>query len=865
MENIQKYELVQNGKKYILSTQVDGEFVTLKCTESEVLNPPFFIGNFSLSHLKQLNQLFNNCYTTIEAQELINQTIDNKKVSVEQEGNLLNLVLYLSKEDESEENTITISLNSETVIYKKPLVYESFIQSESPTKRLSEQIISTKTETQEETIYSPVKRLPDTSINLPPKETTIAPETITETIYSPVKRLPDISVNLPPKETTIAPETITETVYTPVKRLPDISVNLPPKEPTISPETISETIYSPVKRLPDISVNLPPKETTVAPETITETVYTPVKRLPDTSVNLPPKETTIAPEIINEIVYSPAKRLPDTSINLPPKETKINPEIIESKEYVENIGNTPKYDEYQNYDNLINENQINTEIFSTTVNSTTETEALASTNQNFQTQNESQKESEDYSKYFQTHNEKQNENEDYSKYFQTNTQKETNYELNSPATNVELTNITPVVEESKFDYNFSSPEREQIQYVIPGSSSTPQITYSSAPSHKNNASLEQQKIIETTKSMKTQQYRPVQSTNIDINIYNQKITDLQNETNKIRGEHETLKNESKKLTEEVGGLKRQIQIILEENSILRKKSGSQPSSIQIHEISILKQENEKLKKQLEQYIATQSTFDQYKILKEEEIKYLKLQITELEKNQKKLDEIIAINKKENNELKMKNQQLLKNMNISDKQKYLIFQHQSKNADSLKNQILTIQDTHLEIVKGDIIKSSEELELLSRKICKNYKKVVLDLLYKATIDSDKASEFHKKCDWANRTLVLIRSGNGKRFGGYTTCSWNGDSIEKKDENAFVFSLDKMKIYDIIPGEDAIGCYPKYGPVFLGCQIRIFDNFFTTGGTTFERGVNYNTEEDYELSGGMNKYEVKDIEVYSVQLE
>ena len=142
---------------------------------------------------------------------------------------------------------------------------------------------------------------------------------------------------------------------------------------------------------------------------------------------------------------------------------------------------------------------------------------------------------------------------------------------------------------------------------------------------------------------------------------------------------------------------------------------------------------------------------------------------------------------------------------------------------------------------------------------------MDLLYKATIDGDKAEAFHNKCDWANSTLVLVKSGNGKRFGGYTTCNWKGNSIEKKDENAFVFSLDKMQIYDIIPGEDAIGCYQKYGPVFLGCQIRIYDDFFTKGGTTFEKGLNYNTQEDFELTGGLNKFDVKEIEVYSVELE
>lgn len=65
------------------------------------------------------------------------------------------------------------------------------------------------------------------------------------------------------------------------------------------------------------------------------------------------------------------------------------------------------------------------------------------------------------------------------------------------------------------------------------------------------------------------------------------------------------------------------------------------------------------------------------------------------------------------------------------------------------------------------------------------------------------------------MVLVETDKGKRFGGYTSNSWEGKCIEKPDEEAFVFSLNKMKIYEIIPGENAIGCYPKFGPVFLGC--------------------------------------------------
>ena len=75
-----------------------------------------------------------------------------------------------------------------------------------------------------------------------------------------------------------------------------------------------------------------------------------------------------------------------------------------------------------------------------------------------------------------------------------------------------------------------------------------------------------------------------------------------------------------------------------------------------------------------------------------------------------------------------------------------------------------------------------------------------------------------------SLVLIETNKGDRFGRFTLKSWEGNSVQKIDNDAFVFSIDKNKIYDIITNEQAIGCYPKFGLVFFGCQIKIYDNFF-----------------------------------------
>ena len=272
-----------------------------------------------------------------------------------------------------------------------------------------------------------------------------------------------------------------------------------------------------------------------------------------------------------------------------------------------------------------------------------------------------------------------------------------------------------------------------------------------------------------------------------------------------------------------------------------------------NQIKLLREENTILKQKTVEKTVIQAP-DQ-----SGEIQLLKLRIQELLNNNKRLEELLLAAKNQIEELKLQLNNAIMEKNYTES---VVKQQKITGNDK---QTLTIHDTRMEIIKGEILRSPAELELLTRRICQNFTKITLNLLYKATIDSDQASVFHNRCDAATNTLVVIKSGNDKRFGGYTSCSWSGNGIEKKDENAFVFSLDKMKIYPVIEGESAIGCYPKYGPVFLGCQIRIFDQFFKNGGTTFEKGLNYETEEDYELTDGIKQFVVKEIEVYGVQLE
>ena len=362
----------------------------------------------------------------------------------------------------------------------------------------------------------------------------------------------------------------------------------------------------------------------------------------------------------------------------------------------------------------------------------------------------------------------------------------------------------------------------------------------------------------------------IKKLNEQLNEYQMKISLMQN--SQSNDEIQALRNENqliKQQLQELDSLRREVEETrylkaqLSELDPLRQKAAEADSlRDQLNELNLLKQRVNELNNARNQQL---NQLQQINNLKKEfdQINSLKQQLNELNNIRKK--------SLENNELKDRISELENVKTQYEQELHILRESQRKSQEFNKLRYSTGMDSKQLLfeekpmqfaVKGDIIHSSRELELLTRKINKSNRKLTLNLLYKARVDSDRASAFHNKCDGARSTLVLVETDKGKRFGGYTSRTWSGDCIEKKDDEAFLFSLDKMMTYDIIPGEEAIGCYPKYGPIFMGCQIRIFDNAFAKGGTTFEKGLNYYTQEDFELTGGEREFNVREIEVYEV---
>ena len=149
----------------------------------------------------------------------------------------------------------------------------------------------------------------------------------------------------------------------------------------------------------------------------------------------------------------------------------------------------------------------------------------------------------------------------------------------------------------------------------------------------------------------------------------------------------------------------------------------------------------------------------------------------------------------------------------------------------KKEILNNDDINYKI-DSKIINKTEQIELLKNRLTnkgfiKN-KKVNFNLLYRASRDGDSPQKYHEKCDGKNNTICCIQTIKGCVFGGYTETTIKSEQgMNYKDPNSFVFSLNKMKIYENMKKENVAVCHSKgWGPIFRNDAFAVWNkNFFS----------------------------------------
>ena len=123
-----------------------------------------------------------------------------------------------------------------------------------------------------------------------------------------------------------------------------------------------------------------------------------------------------------------------------------------------------------------------------------------------------------------------------------------------------------------------------------------------------------------------------------------------------------------------------------------------------------------------------------------------------------------------------------------------------------------------------------------------------------------------CDGIPNTLSVILTSKGYIFGGYTEKKWDSTSGCVQDPNAFIFSLDYMKIYNPKKGNTGyIHCSSDIGPYFCD-TTGMFNNYFSSN-NHHEQNINTYYEggepnKSYELNHGEQKFYGREVEVFQV---
>ena len=197
---------------------------------------------------------------------------------------------------------------------------------------------------------------------------------------------------------------------------------------------------------------------------------------------------------------------------------------------------------------------------------------------------------------------------------------------------------------------------------------------------------------------------------------------------------------------------------------------------------------------------------------------------------------------------------------------------SETENDSSNQKLNEFNYDLFLEDTQILQEKIELDLILDKIkvifSKQKRKFInLKLIYTATNDGDSAEDFHLHCDGYAPLIILIKTTKNVVFGGFTEKPFYSTKkrIGNKDDNAFIFSVDRMKTYEVEKGTIATCSFRDYGPVFAGFEhnnIYLFDDFFTDPGNVAEKGDRFRTTENYEINLGEEKFFVEEMEIYQV---
>lgn len=242
----------------------------------------------------------------------------------------------------------------------------------------------------------------------------------------------------------------------------------------------------------------------------------------------------------------------------------------------------------------------------------------------------------------------------------------------------------------------------------------------------------------------------------------------------------------------------------------------------------------------------QLNFPKVEVKLKDKFNLILIEISELkESNKSKDNEINDLKKKienlEKENLKLKNY-------VDEKFKEL------ENDISQMNKLKNID------YQSQIFIDNSEIYFILSNIQNNPKS--LKLLYSSDKDGENEEKLKNSYTGKNDVLVLVKTKENKRFGGYAHEKFQENEFDKSDLKAFLFNLDSKNIYKSCGSQTTIWKHVGFLDSInfgTGTDLRIFHKFFSNQCyTSPTNDYNYNGE-NYSLNG-KKLFDVLVLELY-----
>ena len=175
------------------------------------------------------------------------------------------------------------------------------------------------------------------------------------------------------------------------------------------------------------------------------------------------------------------------------------------------------------------------------------------------------------------------------------------------------------------------------------------------------------------------------------------------------------------------------------------------------------------------------------------------------------------------------------------------------------------------IKSNIFNDKKEIDFILGNITKDNNNVELKLLFDSNVEGENDKKLINAYTQKNDIIIVVKTKKNNRFGGYCHECFEKGIFSKSDKNAFLFSLDKLKIYKSKGGTYTIWRDNKYVDCLNsinfgeGTDLRIFHKFIKEKNYVTNYGYDYEYNQEQFPLINEKYFEILFLEIYQIQFK